>query len=61
VSCAYLSRIEAGQRTPSLTALIDIADKLDTTALFLTTGHEDSACPFCGRTAFARKYGLELG
>jgi transcriptional regulator with XRE-family HTH domain len=48
MSYAYVSRIEAGKRTPSLTALINIADKLDTTALYLATG-SDGPCPFCGR------------
>lgn len=47
VSYAYISRIEAGTRNPSLKALIKIAAKLDTTALFLLTGQNDS-CPVCG-------------
>ena len=47
-SYAYLSRIEAGARTPSLSALIEFAEALDTSALYLATGrHTD--CPFCGR------------
>jgi transcriptional regulator with XRE-family HTH domain len=49
VSFAYVSRIEAGQRRPSLTALIELAAKLDTTALFLLSGQTDEPCPFCGR------------
>jgi transcriptional regulator with XRE-family HTH domain len=47
VSYAYLSRIEAGKRTPSLSALIEIADKLDTSALYLATGSAKGLCPFC--------------
>lgn len=46
VSYAYISRIEAGTRDPSLKALIKIAPKLDTTALFLLTGTE-GYCPVC--------------
>ncbi len=48
ISYAYISRIEAGARTPSLTALRKLAEKLDVTALYLETGH-DGACPHCGR------------
>jgi ribosome-binding protein aMBF1 (putative translation factor) len=47
-SYAYVSRIEAGERTPSLSALIEIAAALDTSALYLATGRHDN-CPFCGR------------
>lgn len=47
VSYAYISRIEAGTRNPSLKALIKIAPKLDTTALYLLTGQQD-VCPVCG-------------
>lgn len=38
MSGAYLSRIEAGERTPSLLALIELADRLETSALYLATG-----------------------
>jgi transcriptional regulator with XRE-family HTH domain len=48
VSYAYISRIEAGERRPSLSALIELAEKLDTTALFLATGRLHD-CPFCRR------------
>ncbi len=48
VSYAFVSRIEHGQRVPSWSALLEIAPKLDTTALFLATGRERD-CPFCGR------------
>jgi transcriptional regulator with XRE-family HTH domain len=50
VSYAYMSRIEAGERTPSLSALIGIAEKLDTSALYLATGRRDMPCPFCRRS-----------
>jgi transcriptional regulator with XRE-family HTH domain len=49
LSYAYVSRIEAGARRPSLTALIELAAKLDTTGLYLLTGREDAPCPLCGR------------
>jgi transcriptional regulator with XRE-family HTH domain len=49
VTYAYISRIEAGTRSPSLTALVKIAEKLDTTALTLLTGREDAPCPLCKR------------
>ena len=40
IAYACISRIEA-LRTPSLTALIKLAKKLDCTALWLLTGHDD--------------------
>ena len=48
-SYAYISRIEAGNRSPSIEALIAIAEKLETTALALLTGDEQAPCPVCGR------------
>jgi transcriptional regulator with XRE-family HTH domain len=48
-SYAYISRIEAGGRNPSIEALIAIADKLETTALALLTGEAHAPCPVCGR------------
>ncbi len=48
LSYAYISRVESGDRTPSLSALIALAKKLNTTALYLATGRHDH-CPFCGR------------
>jgi transcriptional regulator with XRE-family HTH domain len=45
MSYAYLSRIEAGERTPSLSALIDLADRLETSALYLATGKTSERCP----------------
>jgi transcriptional regulator with XRE-family HTH domain len=50
-SYAYLSRIEAGTRTPSAHVLEQLATKLGTTALFLATGRTDAVCPFCRRAA----------
>ena len=52
ISYAYLSRIEAGLRTPALSVLIELAEKLDTTAHHLAFGHTHGNCPFCGRIAF---------
>lgn len=49
-SYAYISRIEAGDRNPSIDALIAIAEKLETTALALLTGDPHTPCPVCGRT-----------
>jgi transcriptional regulator with XRE-family HTH domain len=49
ISHAYVSRVEAGARRPSLSALIDLAAKLDTTGLYLLTGRDDARCPLCGR------------
>jgi transcriptional regulator with XRE-family HTH domain len=48
-SYAYISRIEAGARNPSIEALIAIAEKLETTALALLTGNRHAACPMYGR------------
>lgn len=47
-SYAYISRIEGGSRNPSYEVLVQLAAKLDTTALELLTGKPDAACPFCG-------------
>lgn len=49
VSYAYISRIEAGTRSPSIKALIKLADKLDVSALYLLTGDDSIDCPVCGR------------
>ncbi|MGZ4418016.1 MAG: helix-turn-helix domain-containing protein [Gaiellaceae bacterium] len=38
ISYAYISRIESGQRRPSLRALRKLAPKLETTAHWLETG-----------------------
>lgn len=49
VSYAYVSRIEAHTRRPSIEALVALADKLGTTALFLLTGDKRGHCPVCQR------------
>ncbi len=41
VSYAYISRIEAGQRRPSVRALREIAPKLGVSAHYLETGEEE--------------------
>ena len=46
-SYAYISRIESGERSPSIEALISIAEKLQTTALALLIGDEHGRCPVC--------------
>jgi transcriptional regulator with XRE-family HTH domain len=46
VGHAYVSRIEAGQRRPSWTALVEIAERLGTTALKLGLG-DAKVCPVC--------------
>ena len=51
VTSAYISRIEAGTRQPSLRALWEIASKLGVTALWLETGSDELRCPQCGRAA----------
>ena len=49
VSYAYVSRIEARTRTPSLEALIALAEPLGVTGLYLLTGESHGHCPLCGR------------
>jgi transcriptional regulator with XRE-family HTH domain len=43
ISYAYISRIESGQRRPSLKTLRKLAPKLETTAHWLETGATDPA------------------
>lgn len=50
VSYAYVSRIEAGTRNPSLKAIIRLADKLEVSPLYLLTGSEHGDCPLCATT-----------
>ena len=50
VSYAYLSRLEAGQRLPSLSTLVGLACWLRTTPEWLVYGDELPArCVFCRR------------
>jgi transcriptional regulator with XRE-family HTH domain len=50
VTYAYVSRIEAGQRLPSLAALAELAHALQTTALWLAFGERPpEKCPTCGQ------------
>jgi transcriptional regulator with XRE-family HTH domain len=49
VSFAYISRIESGDRVPSMKALVELAAKLNVTALYLLTGSQTVICPVCHR------------
>jgi transcriptional regulator with XRE-family HTH domain len=50
VSHSYVSRIESGDRLPSLQAIITIARRLDTTPEAIVYGGRIPAeCVFCGR------------
>ena len=49
VSFAYVSRIEAGTRQPSLMALRTLSNRLGVTALYLELGRDSVRCPHCGR------------
>lgn len=49
ISNAYISRIESGDRVPSLVALRKLASKLGVTPLYLETGSDDGRCPHCHR------------
>jgi transcriptional regulator with XRE-family HTH domain len=49
MSYAYISRIEAGTRTPSARALQALAASFGCTALYLASGHYAGVYPFCGR------------
>lgn len=51
VTYAFISRIEAGDRMPSLRSLVRLAERLDVSALYLLTGEHDCQCPVCGREA----------
>ena len=51
VTYAYISRIEAGVRRPSLTALRKLATTLGVTALYLETGSGGGVCPIAGGRA----------
>jgi transcriptional regulator with XRE-family HTH domain len=49
VTYAYVSRLEAGTRTASITALRKLAARLHVTPLLLEMGTEEIVCPHCGR------------
>lgn len=49
ISYAYISRVEAGDRTPSHKALRMLAAKLGVTPLYLEFGSDSVTCPHCGR------------
>ena len=49
VSYAYISRVEAGDRTPSEKALRMLAARLGVTVLFLETGSDEGVCRHCLR------------
>jgi tetratricopeptide (TPR) repeat protein len=57
---AYLSRIEAGQRIPSLQILQRLAERLGTTAEFLATGTEPAPDPLFEAELSARTGDVEL-
>lgn len=57
VSAAYVQRIEDGSRTPSIEVLIVLAEKLETTALWLLTGSDADICLLCGRSTNGRTHG----
>lgn len=49
LTAAYISRLEAGDRDPSMDALAGIGKALGTTGLILLTGNDNCICTFCGR------------
>jgi len=51
VGYAFISRVESGQREPSLRTLRLLAERLGVTALYLETGSDRDVCPHCGRSA----------
>ena len=58
VSYAYISRIEAGQRTPSVKALRKLAPKLGVSVRWLETGQDDPAEELARIVLDARGSGL---
>lgn len=48
-SYAYVSRLESGHRNPSIGMLITLAERLQTTALWLAVGDRFGFCPVCQR------------
>jgi len=59
-TAAYLSRVEAGQRIPSLQILTRIAERLGTTAEFLATGKHPEPDPLFDAELAARTGDTEL-
>jgi tetratricopeptide (TPR) repeat protein len=57
---AYLSRVEAGQRIPSLQILAKLAERLSTTAEFLATGKHPESDPLFEAEIAARTGDIEL-
>lgn len=57
LSQSYVARIEDGSRTPSLEALVVLAELLDTTALYLLTGDDLGPCLLCRRLENGRTHG----
>ena len=49
LSFSYIARLESGERTASIDALIELAVPLGVTALALLTGDGAGHCPCCGR------------
>lgn len=49
LSPAYVSRIEEGDRSPSYSALVELARHLGVTATWLLYGDGEHTCPFCTR------------
>jgi transcriptional regulator with XRE-family HTH domain len=56
VTYAYVSRIEANKRNPSIRALIILARRLRTTAYYLMTGRDYGVCPVCGNWFEGREH-----
>ena len=50
VNYAHISRVETGDRMPSMETLVVLAEALGVTALELATGDHAGICPFCRRT-----------
>jgi transcriptional regulator with XRE-family HTH domain len=53
ISYAYVSRIESGQRRPSLEALVALGRSLSVSALYLMSGDPHARCPVCHRNGGA--------
>jgi transcriptional regulator with XRE-family HTH domain len=48
---AYISRVERGDRVPTLNALLVIAEALDVSVGWILTGKDDAPCIACGAPA----------